>query len=86
MLAMHPKHNKLYLAKIEHFAKAVIRNNSTTTSKWIACVSFYYAHDYQQWFGGPTSVWTRSVFETSYILLTGIHCQVAISEADKFWA
>ncbi len=82
VLAMHPKHNKLYLAKIEHFAKVVIQHYSTTTSKWIACVSFYHAHDYQQWFGGPTSVWTRSVFENSYILLTGIHCQVAISEAD----
>ena len=52
------------------------------TTLWVACASFYDEHDYKSWFGGPTQVWTRSIFDVQYICLSSIKCEVAICETE----
>lgn len=85
VMAVHPKiYGKLSLAKIEHFAKLdFLRNNdSEVSAMWTACASFYDEHLCKSWFGGPTEVWTQSIYDTCYISISLIKCQVAICETE----
>lgn len=85
IMAKHSRYpDRLFLAKIEHFAEVNFEDNksSKVRSVWTACVSFYDEHDYKKWFGGPTEVWTRSIFDITYICLPAIKCQVAFCETD----
>ena len=84
VMAIHPDHpDRLNLAKIEHFAKLDIKDNSKnlTISVWTACARFYAEHPCKLWFGGPTQVWTKtSSFDAYYIPLHFIKTRVAYSE------
>jgi len=84
VMAIHPKHpNQLFFAKIEHFAKLDIKDNSkaATVSVWTACVRFYDEHQCKVWFGGPTQVWTRTTsLDAFYIPLHCIKTRVAYCE------
>ena len=87
VMATHPRYpSKLFLAKIESFAKMNFQDKklegSEVTTLWVACASFYDEHDYKSWFGGPTQVWTRSIFDVQYICLSSIKCEVAICETE----
>ena len=84
VMAHHPNHpDHLYLARIEHFAKLEVRDNSkaNTISIWTACVQFFDKHQCKVWFGGPTEVWTRTTsLDAFYIPLHDIKTRVAYCE------
>lgn len=84
-MAIHPMHpGQLYLAKIEHFVKLNVKDNSKNSSYsiWMACVRFYYEHECKVWFGGPTQVWSKTTSpDTFYIDLSHIKSRVAYCES-----
>ena len=88
IMANHPRYpNKLFLGRIEHFARVDFADNkrpkgSKMRSVWTAYVSFYDEHEYKTWFGGPTQVWTRTIFDVCYVYLSSIKCQVAYCETE----
>lgn len=96
VMALHPEHpDQLYLARIEHFCRVIIRDDAKSQSTnnvlpetisvafWVACVSFYDAHDYKSWFGAPTQVWCRSSSPSRHhIKLSSIKNRVAYCEHE----
>ena len=81
VMALHPKHpNQLHLAKIEHFVKLDVRDNSnaTTICLWMACVQFFDEHQCKVWFGGSTQVWKRTTSpDMFYIPICDVKSRVA---------
>ena len=81
-MANHPEHASVYLAKIECFKKINVKSSidSSVTSLWTACLSFYQEHCCKVWFGGPTQVWTKTTFDQRYVALSSIKSRVAYCE------
>jgi hypothetical protein len=66
-----------YFAKCSYTYKAQDSATETTSTSWLACVSFFLEHDYKAWFGYPTEIWSKAeASSTHFIPLSHIKSRI----------
>ena len=88
VMAAHPHQpSEIHLVKVEHYCMLNYTIHGTsqtsTVSKWVACVTFYEVHPCRVWYGGLTEVWCRTQSAScNYVPLSSIVSRVAYCEAE----